>query len=200
MTRLSPRLQAVVDALPLQPGSRVLEIGCGPGAAARAIANRLDTGHILAIDRSAKAIDQARANAAERDRVRPPGLPPCPGRGVRPPARRGALRHRLRDPGRRPRRSPSRGRPADSHAHRGSDHGRRASLRRRRRPAARAHHPRSRELSLVRPCLVRVPYVGDRVGAVALRSVPAWRRGAPTRRGGRCSRGRASRRCEPAAG
>ena len=65
MSRLSPRLQAVVDALPLQPGSRVLEIGCGPGAAARAIANRLDTGHILAIDRSAKAIGQARANAAE---------------------------------------------------------------------------------------------------------------------------------------
>ena len=65
MTRLSPRLQAVVDALPLQPGSRVLEIGCGSGAAARAIANRLDTGHILAIDRSAKAIDQARANAAD---------------------------------------------------------------------------------------------------------------------------------------
>ena len=65
MTRLSPRLEAVVDALPLQPDSRVLEIGCGSGAAARAIANRLDTGHILAIDRSAKAIDQARANAAD---------------------------------------------------------------------------------------------------------------------------------------
>ncbi len=65
MTRLSPRLQAAVDALPLQPDSRVLEIGCGPGAAARAIAHRLETGHILAIDRSAKAIDQARADAAE---------------------------------------------------------------------------------------------------------------------------------------
>ncbi len=65
MTRLSPRLQAAVDALPLQPDSRVLEIGCGPGAAARAIAHRLETGHVLAIDRSAKAIDQARANAAD---------------------------------------------------------------------------------------------------------------------------------------
>ncbi|MEV4542040.1 SAM-dependent methyltransferase [Micromonospora echinaurantiaca] len=62
--RLSPRLAAIVDALPLQPHSRVLEIGCGPGAAARAVAARLTTGHILAIDRSASAVDQARAAAA----------------------------------------------------------------------------------------------------------------------------------------
>jgi len=58
---LSPRLAAIVEALPLTPQSRVLEIGCGPGAAARAIAQRLDTGHIVAIDRSAKAVAQARA-------------------------------------------------------------------------------------------------------------------------------------------
>jgi protein-L-isoaspartate O-methyltransferase len=38
---LSPRLAAIVDALPLKPGMRVLEIGCGPGAAARVIARRL---------------------------------------------------------------------------------------------------------------------------------------------------------------
>jgi cyclopropane fatty-acyl-phospholipid synthase-like methyltransferase len=62
---LSPRLAAIVDALPLTPQSRVLEIGCGPGAAARAIAARLDTGHILAIDRSAKAVAQARANSTD---------------------------------------------------------------------------------------------------------------------------------------
>jgi cyclopropane fatty-acyl-phospholipid synthase-like methyltransferase len=63
---LSPRLQAAVDALPLRPDSRVLEIGCGPGAAAREIAGRLIGGHILAIDRSARAIAQARAAAAEQ--------------------------------------------------------------------------------------------------------------------------------------
>ncbi|WP_363326432.1 methyltransferase domain-containing protein [Haloactinopolyspora sp.] len=62
---LSPRLAAVVDALPLQRHTRVLEIGCGPGAAARAIAHRLVDGHILAIDRSAKACAQARAIAAD---------------------------------------------------------------------------------------------------------------------------------------
>ena len=64
--RLSPRLAAIVDALPIQPDSRVLEIGCGPGAAARAVAARLVTGHVLAIDRSAAAIAQARAAAADQ--------------------------------------------------------------------------------------------------------------------------------------
>ncbi|MER8508555.1 class I SAM-dependent methyltransferase [Mesorhizobium sp. M0199] len=58
---LSPRLLAIVNALPLRPGMRVLEIGCGPGAAAREIARRIGGGHVLAIDRSAKAIVQARA-------------------------------------------------------------------------------------------------------------------------------------------
>jgi Methyltransferase domain len=61
---LSPRLAAIVEALPLRH-SRVLEIGCGPGAAARAVAARLVTGHILAIDRSASAVAQARAAAAD---------------------------------------------------------------------------------------------------------------------------------------
>lgn len=61
MTELSPRLAAIVDALPLKPGLRVLEIGCGPGAAAREIASRIGDGHILAVDRSAKAIAQAQA-------------------------------------------------------------------------------------------------------------------------------------------
>jgi SAM-dependent methyltransferase len=60
---LSPRLAAVVDALPLRPGLRVLEIGCGPGAAAREVARRIGDGHVLAIDRSAKAIAQARAGS-----------------------------------------------------------------------------------------------------------------------------------------
>jgi SAM-dependent methyltransferase len=59
-TDLSPRLAAIVDALPLRPGLRVLEIGCGPGAAERAVARRVGNGHVLAIDRSAKAVEQAR--------------------------------------------------------------------------------------------------------------------------------------------
>lgn len=43
----------------------VLEIGCGPGVAARAIARTLTSGHILGIDRSRKAIDLASAGSAE---------------------------------------------------------------------------------------------------------------------------------------
>ncbi len=64
MSALSPRLAAIVDALPLRPGMRVLEIGGGPGAAARTIAGRIGDGHILMIDRSAKSIAQAEKNAA----------------------------------------------------------------------------------------------------------------------------------------
>ncbi|HYH45706.1 MAG TPA: class I SAM-dependent methyltransferase [Thermoanaerobaculia bacterium] len=62
---MSSRLIAIVNALPLKPDSRVLEIGCGPGAAARAVAARLDTGHVHAIDRSNAAITQARAASAD---------------------------------------------------------------------------------------------------------------------------------------
>jgi SAM-dependent methyltransferase len=53
----SARLAGIVDALPLRPGIRVLEIGCGSGAALAA--RRIGDGHILAIDRSAKAVRQA---------------------------------------------------------------------------------------------------------------------------------------------
>jgi len=62
---LSARLQAIVDALPLRPGMRVLEIGCGPGAMTRALAVRIGDGHVLGIDRSGKAIDQALAGSTD---------------------------------------------------------------------------------------------------------------------------------------
>jgi SAM-dependent methyltransferase len=62
-TDLSPRLAEIVAALPLRPALRVLEIGCGPGAAARAVANRIEKGQVLGIDRSAKAIAQAIAGS-----------------------------------------------------------------------------------------------------------------------------------------
>jgi SAM-dependent methyltransferase len=61
--KLSPRLALIVEALPLKPGLRVLEIGCGPGAAARAVSKKIGNGYILGIDRSAKAITQAKAGS-----------------------------------------------------------------------------------------------------------------------------------------
>lgn len=63
---LSPRLRAIVNSLPLECGMQVLEVGCDPGAAAREIASRVGNGHVLGIDRSAKAIEQAtRASQAD---------------------------------------------------------------------------------------------------------------------------------------
>jgi cyclopropane fatty-acyl-phospholipid synthase-like methyltransferase len=56
---LSPRLNTILELLPLVSGQRVLEVGCGPGALARAIATRVKPGYVLGIDRSASAIEQA---------------------------------------------------------------------------------------------------------------------------------------------
>lgn len=57
--KLSKRLTDIINALPLKDEMRVIEIGCGPGAMAREISRRISKGHILAIDRSTKAIQQA---------------------------------------------------------------------------------------------------------------------------------------------
>ena len=62
--RASDRIRDFVAALPLRPGLRVLEIGCGPGVAARLAAARIAPGMILAIDRSARAVAQAKAASA----------------------------------------------------------------------------------------------------------------------------------------
>lgn len=59
--------QAASDvALPIRSDMRILEIGCGPRPAARAVADRLTTGHILAIDRSAAAIRQLAAGSSDQ--------------------------------------------------------------------------------------------------------------------------------------
>lgn len=57
---LSPRLASILAALPLMPGMRVLEVGCGPGALARAMVPLIGNGFVLGLDRSATAIAQAR--------------------------------------------------------------------------------------------------------------------------------------------
>jgi len=62
-TKISKRLEEIVNALPLKKGMRVLEIGCGPGVAARAMVEKADDIYVLAIDRSATAIRQAKAGS-----------------------------------------------------------------------------------------------------------------------------------------
>jgi SAM-dependent methyltransferase len=53
------------DLVGLQPGSRVLEVGCGTGDDARMLARRvLPDGHVTGIDVSARLVEEARARAA----------------------------------------------------------------------------------------------------------------------------------------
>lgn len=64
--RLSPRLRIVVDALPLRPGLRVIEVGGAPGAAAREVARRVGPqGHVLILDRSSAAVAATERACAE---------------------------------------------------------------------------------------------------------------------------------------
>jgi cyclopropane fatty-acyl-phospholipid synthase-like methyltransferase len=50
------RVRRAVEALSIRPADRVLEVGCGNGGAVWLICDRLKSGRILAIDRSAPMI------------------------------------------------------------------------------------------------------------------------------------------------
>jgi cyclopropane fatty-acyl-phospholipid synthase-like methyltransferase len=58
------RLAWAVETLDVRPDDRILEIGCGRGVAAALICDRLEGGRLLALDRSAKAIEAASARNA----------------------------------------------------------------------------------------------------------------------------------------
>jgi SAM-dependent methyltransferase len=53
------RVRSAVETLAVQPGDRMLEIGCASGVAAAMICERLVEGQLLAIDRSPVQIERA---------------------------------------------------------------------------------------------------------------------------------------------
>jgi ubiquinone/menaquinone biosynthesis C-methylase UbiE len=57
--RAVDRQRWAVEAMAVAPGDRVLEIGCGAGAATALVAERLRTGRVVAVDRSASAVRRA---------------------------------------------------------------------------------------------------------------------------------------------
>jgi trans-aconitate methyltransferase len=52
------RLQWAVQLLEVAPDDQVLELGCGPGVAVALVCERLGTGRITAVDRSATAVER----------------------------------------------------------------------------------------------------------------------------------------------
>lgn len=58
------RIRWAVDLMDVKPSDHVLEIGCGPGAAAELICSRLETGKLFAIDRSESGVDRTKRRCA----------------------------------------------------------------------------------------------------------------------------------------
>ena len=65
MQTIPPRIRWAVELMDVQPNDQVLEIGCGPGAAAELICSRLQTGKLFAIDRSESGVDRTRKRNQE---------------------------------------------------------------------------------------------------------------------------------------
>jgi len=61
---IPPRIRWAVDLMDVQPNDHVLEIGCGAGAAAELICEKLETGKLFAIDRSESGVDRTKRRCA----------------------------------------------------------------------------------------------------------------------------------------
>jgi trans-aconitate methyltransferase len=64
MQQIPPRIRWAVELMDLKPDDNVLEIGCGPGAGAELICERLETGRLFAIDRSESGVDRTKRRCA----------------------------------------------------------------------------------------------------------------------------------------
>lgn len=62
---IPPRIRWAVDVMDVQPNDHVLEIGCGPGAGAELICQKLETGKLFAIDRSESGVDRTKRRCAQ---------------------------------------------------------------------------------------------------------------------------------------
>lgn len=68
MSKISKRLHDILVALPIEDGMHILEVGCGSGVLARAIVQQFSNVSVVAIDCSAKAIQQL--NALSLDEIK----------------------------------------------------------------------------------------------------------------------------------
>jgi ubiquinone/menaquinone biosynthesis C-methylase UbiE len=60
LQQIPPRIRWAVDLMDVKPNDHVLEIGCGPGAGAELICQRLESGKLFAIDRSESGVDRTK--------------------------------------------------------------------------------------------------------------------------------------------
>jgi cyclopropane fatty-acyl-phospholipid synthase-like methyltransferase len=63
--QIPARIRWAVEFMDVQPADHVLEVGCGPGAAAELVCARLETGKMFAIDRSESGVDRTKRRNAE---------------------------------------------------------------------------------------------------------------------------------------
>ena len=62
--------QRLITALNLQPGHRVVDLGCGPGTDLRSLADAVGSvGSVIGIDQDPRMLDQARQRLADRSNV-----------------------------------------------------------------------------------------------------------------------------------